>query len=66
MTSTIAAFGFLMSLNARADEVSGKALYNRKCATCLGADGVTNEMWAKQGAKSAGQESAILQGQVQA
>lgn len=38
--------------SARAEEVDGKGLYNRKCAMCHGGDGVAREMWAKQGAKN--------------
>jgi len=30
----------------------GKALFDAKCATCHGTDGVAKEMWAKKGARN--------------
>ena len=37
---------------SKAEGADGKALYEKKCAMCHGADGVAKETWAKQGAKS--------------
>ncbi len=35
-----------------AEGPDGKALYQSKCASCHGADGVAKEVWAKKGARN--------------
>ena len=48
----LAAFGLMTTAPVRAEEVSGKDLYSKKCAMCHSSDGVAKPMWAKQGAKN--------------
>lgn len=52
LVSLFALGSLVLTLGTAFAAPDGKALYDGKCASCHGSDGVAKEMWAKKGARN--------------